>query len=79
MASKVIELKSGTIITKRKGDDYDEIWDIESKAIANTVINLDLTSWTGWDVDGHEGESYVTEIVGPMENRCLFFLILMCI
>ena len=76
MAAKVVELTSGTVITKHSGNGYDEIWEIESKAIANTIVTLDMSSCTGCVVDGHEGEQTITEKVGPMEKRCLFYILL---
>ena len=40
---KYIQLSSGSVITRRSGGGYDEIWDIENKAISITTVTLDLS------------------------------------
>ena len=74
MTSKIAEFKSGTTITRTYENDYDEVWDIECKAVAITYITLDLSGCSGWEVDGHKGEDSVTEVCQPMESKRLFYI-----
>ena len=75
MTAKEIVLKSGTKIIKTQMGDYDEAWDIKWKAVATTIVTLDLTDCVEWEVAGYEDETSITEIWEPMENRRLFYTI----
>ena len=73
MTAKVVELKSGTVITKRTENDYDEVWEIECKAVAMTYVTIDMSRCSDWEVDGHEGMESFTEVWEPMECRTLIY------
>lgn len=71
---KYIQLSSGSVITRRSGGGYDEIWDIENKAISITTVTLDLSQWYGCIIEGHEGSLTATESAGPLESKQLFYI-----
>ena len=74
MATRTIELKSGSIIQRIPSGQYDEIWKMENKALAVTYLTLDLSNCSGVTIDCFEGKTSVTESIQPMETKTVFMV-----
>ena len=74
MSGSTIELTSGSVIHREPLSGYDEQWKIENKALSTCYVTLDLTNCSGVSIDGHEGETEVTESVDAMQTATLFMI-----
>lgn len=74
MSGKTIELNSGSVIRRENVGQYDEKWVVENKALSTCYVTLDLSQCSGVSIDGHEGETEVTEDVEAMKTRTIFMI-----
>ena len=74
MSKSTIELNSGSVIHREPLEGYDEQWRIENKSLSTCFVTLDISNCSGISIDGHEGETEITESANAMEEVILFVI-----